>query len=449
MTTHFDVAVVGAGLSGLTAARTLQAAGHSVIVLEARDRVGGRTYTQRIGDDHYDLGGQWLGPTQTRMEKLAKEFGLVTFTTYDEGKKTLDVSGKISTYSGTIPKLSPLKLVSLQRTIKKVDKLAKSLDGVAPWDHPKAEEWDGTTLETWKRDSTRYSAVRGIFDVAIRTIFGTDPSELSFLYFLHYVNQGGGLMRLVETTNGAQETRFVTGAQQISNRMAAELGASVLTIAPVREIAQDGTGVEVRTETRQWKASFVIVAVPPMMAGRISFRPGLPAARDELMQRFPMGATIKTHLVYDRPFWRDEGHSGEVVATEGPVSALFDNSPHESERGALLAFSVGSPARTLGAAAPEVRRAMVIDRLERWFGPRAAKPLEYMEKDWSADPWSRGCPTGILPPGVISILGPALRPPVGRIHWAGTETAREWTGYMEGAIEAGQRSAAEVLARLT
>jgi monoamine oxidase len=449
MTTHFDVAVVGGGLSGLTAARALQATGRSVLVLEARDRVGGRTLSQRLGEDYYDLGGQWIGPTQTRMEALATEFGLATFPTYDEGKTILDVAGKVSTYSGTIPKLSPLKLIAMQRTINQVEKLARTFDGTDPWDHPQAREWDGETVETWKRRRTRQSAVRGIFDVAVRTIFGAEPSELSVLFFLHYVNRGGGLMRLVETTNGAQATRFVTGAQQFSNRMAAALGPSVLTIAPVREISQDASGVEVRTETRQWKAGYVIVAIPPTMAGRINYRPGLPAERDELMQRFPMGATTKTHLVYERPFWRDEGRSGEVVATDGPISAVFDNSPHESDHGALLAFSVGSQARAIGRLSAEARRAEILERLQRWFGPAAARPIEYLEKDWSTDPWTRGCPTGLLPPGVMTVLGPGLRRPVGRIHWAGTETATEWTGYMEGAVQAGERAAAEVEARLS
>jgi monoamine oxidase len=449
---RFDVAIVGGGLSGLSAARHLTASGASVIVLEARDRVGGRTLSQRVGDHWFDLGGQWIGPTQTRMAGLAKGFGLETFTTFHEGRKLLDVAGKTSTYSGTIPRLSPLKLISMQRAINKVEKLARTFDGVAPWDHPNAHEWDGVTLETWKRSQTHSNTVRDLFDVAVRTVFGAEPSELSFLYFLHYVNRGGGLMSLVEIEGGAQETRFVTGAQQVANRMAAELGSAVLTIAPVREISQDNSGVEVRTETRQWKAGFAIVAVPPTLAGRISYRPALPADRDELTQRYPMGATTKINLVYERPFWRDEGRSGEVVATDGPLSVVFDNSPFggdgPGDRGALLAFSVGSQARAISGLSADARRAQVIERVQKWFGPAAAKPLEYSEKDWSTDPWTRGCPTGILPPGVVSTFGPALRRPAGRIHWAGTESATEWTGYMEGAVESGERAATEVLARL-
>jgi monoamine oxidase len=136
------------------------------------------------------------------------------------------------------------------------------------------------------------------------------------------------------------------------------------------------------------------------------------------------------------------------VYSDGAVAFAVDNTSADGEHPALLAFSVGAAARRLGAMAPEDRRRAVLDRLVAAFGSRAAEPSAFVEKDWSADPWTRGCPTGIMPPGVMSVFGPALRAPVGPIHWAGTETATEWTGYMDGAVQSGERAAAEVLAAL-
>lgn len=443
-----DVVVVGAGLAGLTAARRLADGGVTVGVLEARGRVGGRVLTQRAGGGAFDLGAQWIGPGQQRVIALAQQLGLETFPTWHEGRKVLDVAGRTSTYRGTIPSLSPLKLMILQRTIGAIERRARQVPLGSPWTADRAAEWDGTTLEAWKRRNVPSKAVRGVFDVAARTVFGAEPAELSLLHFLYYVHSGGGLMSLVEIAGGAQETRFVGGAQGLAEGLASSLGESVNLSAPVREVSQTTDGVLVTAASGQWNASYAVVAVPPTLAGRIDWDPALPARRDELTQRYPMGATIKAHLLYERPFWRDEGLSGEAVLTEGPVSAFFDNSANDGVQAALLAFSVGAAARRLGAVSESERRNQIVRAAVGCFGDKAAAISGYVEKDWSADPWSRGCPTGIAPPGVLTTHGPALREPVGRIHWAGTESATEWTGYMDGAIQSGERAAREILARL-
>lgn len=447
-----DVLVIGGGLSGLIAARDLTAAGKSVRVLEARERVGGRTYSQPVDSEQgrfwIDLGGQWLGPTQSRMAELVSGFGLETFPTYTSGKKILELGGKVSRYKGTIPRLSPLKLASVQLGLNAVERAARKVDAAAPWDAADAAKLDGATVETFKRSKVRSRGARSLVDAAVRGVFGAEAAELSLLYFLGYVNGGGGFMSLVETENGAQATRFVKGAQLVSERLAHDLGEAVLTQAPVREVIQRADQVDVHTGSRAFRAQRVIVAMAPAMAGRILFSPGLPPDRDELFRRFGMGATTKLHFVYPTPFWRDEGLSGEVVAPDGPVDLVWDNSPHDDSAGVLLAFIVGDKARRLAHSSPEERRRIVLDRLTHWFGSRAAQPAHVVEKDWSSDPWSRGCPTGSMPPGVLAAFGKGMRVPYGRIHWAGTETARVWAGYMEGAVEAGQRAAAEVLEKL-
>ena len=447
-----DVLVIGGGLSGLIAARDLAAAGKSVRVLEARERVGGRTHSQPVdaegGRFWLDLGGQWLGPTQERMAGLVSAFGIETFPTYTDGKKILELGGKVSHYKGTIPRLSPLKLASVQLGLNAVERAARKVDSAAPWDAANAAKLDGTTVETFKRSKVRSRGGRSLVDAAVRGVFGAEASELSLLYFLGYVNGGGGFMSLVETENGAQATRFVKGAQLVAERLAHDLGDAVLTQAPVREVIQRADQVDVHTGSRAFRARRVIVAMAPAMAGRILFSPGLPPERDELFRRFGMGATMKMHFVYPTPFWREEGLSGEVVAPDGPIDLVWDNSPQDGSAGVLLAFIVGDKARRLSRSTSEERRRIALDRLTQWFGRRAAEPTHVLEKDWSSDPWSRGCPTGLLPPGVLAAFGRDLRAPFGRIHWAGTETARAWAGYMEGAVEAGQRAAAEALEKL-
>lgn len=263
-------------------------------------------------------------------------------------------------------------------------------------------------------------------------------------YFLAYARAGGGLISLVEIENAAQETRFTQGSQQVAIALARILGDRVVLEAPVISIEQQAHEVAVRSPAGEWRSDHVIVAVPPVLAGRIQFDPPLPALRDALTQRFPMGATTKFHVLYDRAFWRDNGFSGEAVATHGPLSVVFDNSAPDDIQPALLGFSVGRPARELGAHTPARRRAQVIDALVRYFGPAAVTPADFVEMDWSAEVWSRGCPTGFMEPGSAHTRA-LLRPASGRVHWAGTETSEVWTGYMEGAVASGERAAAEIL----
>jgi monoamine oxidase len=442
-----DVVVVGAGVAGLVAARTLVAGGARVVVLEARDRVGGRTRTERVGRAFFDVGGQWIGPGQDRAARLASDLGLTTFPTFTTGTKVLDVHGKVSTYASTIPSVSWIGLAQIELARRVSDRLGSKVPLDRPDLAPDAETLDATTVEQWKR---RYlhGEVRGLLDAAVRTIFGAEPSELSMLFFLWYLHSGGGLYKLAEARGGAQQDRFVEGAGTIAVRMAEALGDRVVVRAPVRAIAQDETGVTVRADGHTLRAGRVIVAVPPSLASRIEWSPRLPAARETLLARTPMGATVKVLVGYERAFWRERGYSGEVVCAGEPCSIVYDNTSHDGAQPALVCFVVGAEARLWSDRPEAENRRRILEALARWHGPDALTPELFVAHDWAAEPWSGGCPTSIVGTGVLSRFAHALRAPCGRVHWAGTETAREWTGYIEGAIESGERAAAEAIATL-
>lgn len=396
----------------------------------------------------FDLGGQWIGGGQVRVARLAAELGCATFETWHAGAKVMELGGRRSTYSGDIPRLSPLALIELHRKLGALDRAMREVpvDGIGR--DGRAAAWDGMSVAEYARRHVRSGAVRRVLDVAVRVVFGAEPAELSMLFFLYYLRTGGGLLSLTGVVGGAQESRFVDGAQALSIRLAAGLvsgGAGVVLGAAVRSIEQGEGGVVVRSDGGVWRGSRVIVAVPPALAGRIEYLPGLPALRDGLMQRFAMGATIKVLVFYGRPFWRELGLSGEVVSDGGAVGVVFDNSGPSGAPWCLVAFVVGQAARVWGAQSVEVRQRVVIGDLVRLLGDGAARPVRVVEQDWGAEQWSRGCPTGGLPAGGMVPFGGALRRACGRVHWAGTETARAFCGYLEGAVEAGERAAGEVL----
>ena len=293
----------------------------------------------------------------------------------------------------------------------------------------------------------RSDSARGTLTLTARTVFGCEPAELSFLYFLWYAQCAGGLMQLTDFAGGAQDSHLHGGTQQLCERIAEELGEAVLLKAPVASIKQTSHGVAVKAGRRSIKGDAAIVAVSPSIAGRIDFDPGLPPRREALAQRMPMGAYMKGVAVYERPWWREQGLSGLAFADTGPVQMVVDASPSEGERGVLVGFVTGAPAREVVRLEGDARRRAVLDAMAAVVGPAAAAPEAYRDFNWAEERWSRGGPVGTMGPGTLTGLGPVLSEPVGRVHWAGTDTATEWNGYMEGAIQAGERAAAEVLAR--
>lgn len=444
------VVVVGAGLAGLATARELQRAGAEVVVVEARDRVGGRVEGGAIAGHPIELGGTWIGAGHTRMHALVAELGLETFRTWNDEGRTLVRLGRrralVASHKGAVPRLNPFALADLAQGLARFGRLARSVDPAEPWAHPRAHDLDAQTFETWVRRTLRTPSGRAFFRTATEAVFAADTADLSLLHALFYAASNGDLETLLAVDEGAQQDRVVGGSALVAERLAE--GLDVRLGARAHTISQGGDGVTVTTDTDRLAAHRVVVALPPTLAGRLRYDPPLPADRDQLTQRLPAGTVVKTFAAYPTPFWREDGLNGQVASDTGPVKVTFDVSPPGAEVGILLGFVEGGEARRWRRLPGPARRRAVLDCLVGYVGPRAADPIAYVEKDWSAEELTRGCYGAHFAPGVWTSYGDALRPPVGRIHWAGAEYAVAWNGYMEGAVRSGEATAREVLSRV-
>jgi monoamine oxidase len=444
-----DVIVIGGGLSGLSAARRLTEAGAQVVLLEARDRVGGRTFHGPIGDRRFDLGAQFVGPTQDRVRALAAEFGLQIKPVVTTGKRIWELRHDRLEFGQGNPPLPLGTLLDLPHVMGRVDAMATRVGAVSPWDAPDAAALDAQTAASWAAAHSYTENTMDLLTCSTRAVFGADPDELSMLFVAFYTAQGDSLEMLTNTQGGAQDSIIVGGTQQLALKLAEKLGAVVRLNQPVSLVRQDEQGVSVTTQAgATLRARHVVIAMPPAAAERLQFDPPLPPARRELQQRAPMGRYFKVIVTYDKPFWRDAGYSGEVASVPGPITASYDDDPGDGS-GALLNFIGGDHALHWRALPPDQQKQAVLDCLARWFGNAALKPTGYGFNPWGEQRFTGGAPVAVLAPGVLSRLGPALRAPCGRIYWAGTEAAEKWTGYMDGAIRAGEAAAAAVKAART
>lgn len=441
--------MVGAGLSGLVAAREIDAAGASVAVLEARERVGGRVLGQRLGDGSVvDLGGEYFGALTYKIKELAAAVGVPERMVYDRGDKLIELGESVRRYRGYLPRVGLPALLDMGQATVRLERLVARIPPDAPWSAPGAERLDSQTLSSWADDVFRTRAGREVFEMATEAIWCGSTADMSLLHALFYARSYGSFQYLSTVRNGSQERRFEGSSQAIAQRMAEGLEGKVFCAHPVQSLVDSADRIAVCGPDFSITARHVVVALPPVLAGRLRYDPPLPGARDQLTQRLPPGTAIKYVAVYEHPFWRDHGLSGQATSTRGPLRAVFDSSPESASLGVLGAFTGGRMARQLAVLPQRIRHERVLEALTRLFGHRAGRPLDLHEKNWAEDPWTRGCYNGLAQTGALTSFGPALRAPVGRIHWAGAETGVHANGSMGGAVDAGERTASEVLESL-
>jgi monoamine oxidase len=444
-----DFAVVGAGLAGLRTAASLIASGANVTVFEARERVGGRVLSAPGADRGttgpplvLDLGAQWVGPGQTEMLGHIRELGLHVVPTAVPGRAIWGLDGRLQEAGAALPPVPPLVLAEVLAGGALVALMSRSVPSEAPWQARRARQWDRVTAEDWIRRRLRSAAARDLARLYITGNMATEPTETSMLGVLFDLGSIKPARRLAT----AEAFRLHEGAHELARRLAGRLEHRIRFADPVRAIIQDSGGVTVESDAGALRCRRVAVCVPPPLASRIAYTPALPDRRARLLASLPMGASVKFHAVYQRPFWRARGLSGQAWTTTGTVGLTYDNSPRDGTgRGVLVGLVVADQARRLGALDPLAQEQEILASLEGLFGPDAAAPDALVVQDWGAEEWTGGCYAAHFPPGVWTSYGSAFRAPCGRIHWAGTETSTQWHGYMEGALRSGYRAAQEML----
>ncbi|MGE5827589.1 MAG: flavin monoamine oxidase family protein [Micromonosporaceae bacterium] len=436
-----NVVVVGAGLAGLTAARDLHARGVVTTVLEARDRVGGRTHGIEVTPGGWvDAGAAYLGDRHTALATMLADLGLKTTPTTMTGNSRFALNGRAETRPGRFP---PLDAVALGELFDQLEELTERVVVEAPWSTPDAAAWDTLTAAEWAERSLRRTDARLFFPLFLGEMMAADPAAISVLHMAFYLRSGGGIRFLNAFAGGAQQDRVDGGAHQICQAMAAEL--DVHLGEPVQAIHQIGHSVIVYSTRDSYRVDAVVVAVPPLLADAIEYQPGLPVPR--VGPQTGRGGAVKVHLVYPEPFWRAQGLSGWTVSSRGPLLSTVDDSPADGRVGVLTGFVTGREAYRFGALPRNAQRRAALNQAARLF-PDRPPVIGFHVTDWVNDEYSRGCYAALFGPGDWVRHGPHLTTPHQRVHWAGTETSTEFFGLMEGAIRSGHRVADEVLGRL-
>ncbi|MGB4779613.1 flavin monoamine oxidase family protein [Microbacterium sp.] len=451
MTTEItrDVVIVGAGAAGLTAANELKKAGLSVAVLEARDRVGGRLWTDTIDGAMLEIGGQWVSPDQDALIETIDELGLETFERYREGDSVyIGPDGVAHRFTGEVFPVSESTERIIAEVTARLDAMVAEVDPDRPWAHPNAAEWDAISWDAWLRQQTDD-------DEAIRNLaFPTGPAMLtkpthafSLLQSLLMAASAGSYSHLVDA-DFILDKRVVGGLQQVPLLLAERLGDDVFLGQPVRTLEYSDAGVTAIAEGVTVHARRAILALAPVLYHRISFVPPLPRLQHQMHQHLSMGFVIKVHAVYDRPFWREQGLSGTAFSPYEISHEAYDNTNHGDERGTLVGFVSDRLADDLFRVSADERKERILESLSHYYGPEAKNPVVYYESDWGSEEWTRGAYAASFDLGGLHRYGADLRTPVGPIGFACSDLAGAGYQHVDGAIRMGRLVAGQIIEEL-
>ncbi|GAA1544144.1 putrescine oxidase [Microbacterium ginsengiterrae] len=441
-----DVVIVGAGAAGLTAANELRKAGLSVAVLEARDRVGGRLWTDVIDGAMLEIGGQWVSPDQDALIDTVAELGLETFSRYREGDNVyVGPDGVAHRFTGEMFPVSPETERVIAEVTERLDRMVSEIDPDRPWEHPDAAEWDAITWDAWLREQTDDDeAVRNLAFATGSAMLTKPTHTFSLLQSLLMAASAGSYSNLVDA-DFILDKRVVGGLQQVPLLLAERLGDDVHLNQPVRTIEWGDGGVTATTDDLTVRARFAILAHAPVLYNRISFVPALPRRQHQLHQHLSMGFVIKVHAVYETPFWRDKGLSGTAFSPYELSHEAYDNSNHGDERGTLVGFVSDANADGVFELSADERKERILESLSHYYGEEAKNPIVYYESDWGSEEWTRGAYAASFDMGGLHRYGPDLRAAVGPIHFACSDMAGAGYQHVDGAIRMGRLAAASIV----
>ncbi len=451
-----DVIIIGAGYAGLNAAYRLSKKGFKILLLEGRSRVGGRTLDKVLGTSHpmrLELGGQYIASIQKRMMNLVKELGLELYQAYSSGDNFLSLNGKTARYQSNpasclVKELKQPKKVQteIEKVLKKLSKMLMKISPLTPYKSPQAEKFDSITFQSWLENELTENVAKQFFRFMTNQGFSTEPEQISLLQMLYFLKTSHGLPPWA--TGGAQAFRVNGGTQLVAERLAEKLGDRLKLNSPVFEIKQNEKEVLVKTSEMVFHAKAAIISLPPQLTPRLKFSPSLPADLYRAFAALQTGNAMKVQAVYETPFWREEGWSGNGISYQGPQTFTYDNSGPEGAPGVLLGFLTASRATEWNQKSKKERQKAVLQTWAKAFGKKALHCLEYIEMDWAEEPFTRGGHGCHFTPGVWTELGSAMGgkhlPQFQRLIWAASDIAKDWCGYLEGAIYAGEQAAGEV-----